>query len=358
MIDVLIVDDSPVVRDYLRYLLEADPDIRVVAAARDGIEAFELAQRHRPDVITMDVHMPRVDGLAATRQIMETCPTPILIVSASWSPGDTEKAFQAIQAGALVVIEKPRGLGHPDGQHLVAELVRMVKLMSEVRVVGRRGPSSPVSPDLRRLASPTPAQTTLHAVAIGASTGGPPALQTVLSGLPRPFVLPLLIVQHISAGFLPGLVDWLAKAAGLPVHIAEGGDRPLPGHAYLAPDGVHMGLNSGGRIFLSRSEPENSLRPAVSFLFRSVADHCGHACVGVLLTGMGKDGARELKLMCDHGAVTIAQDEATSVVHGMPGEAIRLGGATHVLPVEEIAPTLADVVNAGVPSDTARQQGD
>ena len=358
MVEVLIADDSPVARDYLRYLLEADPDIRVVAAARDGREALELAQRHRPDVITMDVHMPRVDGIEATRQIMATCPTRILIVSASWNPGDTEKAFQAMQAGALVVVGKPKGLGHPDGQHAAGELIRMVKLMAEVRVIGRRGPSASAAPDVGRPAPPTLAQTTFDAVAIGASTGGPPALQKVLSGLPRPFPLPLLIVQHIAAGFLPGLVDWLAEAAGQPVHIAVGGDQPLPGHAYLAPDGVHMGLSSTGRILLSRSEPENRLRPAVSHLFRSVADRYGHSCVGVLLTGMGTDGARELKLMCDRGAVTIAQDEATSVVHGMPGEAIRLGGATYVLPLDRIAPTLVDAVTAGVPSDTTPEPGD
>ena len=357
MVDVLIADDSPVARDHLRFLLESDPDIRVKAVARDGGEAVELAQRHQPDVITMDVHMPRVDGIAATRQIMASCPTRILIVSASWSPGDTEKAFQAMQIGALAVVEKPRGIAHPNGQHAADELVRMVKLMAEVRVVGRRGPSFPAAPDLRSPRPQAAAPTTLHAVAIGASTGGPPALQTLLAGLPRPFPLPLLIVQHIAAGFLPGLVDWLTKATGLPVHIATGGDRPLPGHAYLAPDGVHMGLSSTGRILLSRTEPENGLRPAVSYLFRSVADRCGAGCMGVLLTGMGKDGAGELKLMCDRGAVTIAQDEETSVVHGMPGEAIRLGGATHVLPMEQIATTLADLVSAAIPSPTAAGPG-
>ena len=357
MVDVLIADDSPVARDHLRFLLESDPDIRVKAVARDGGEAVELAQRHQPDVITMDVHMPRVDGLSATRQIMSACPTRILIVSASWSPGDTERAFQAMQVGALAVVAKPRGLGHPDGHHESDELIRMVKLMAEVRVIGRRGPSSPAAPEVRRSAPPTLVPATVRAVAIGASTGGPPALRTVLADLPRPFPVPLLIVQHISPGFLPGLASWLGQSADLPVHIAATGDAPLPGHAYLAPDGVHMGVSTGGRIFLSRSEPENGLRPAVSYLFRSAADRFGADCVGVLLTGMGADGAGELKLMCDRGAVTIAQDEATCVVHGMPGEAIRLGGATHVLPVDRIASALGDLVGAGALVTPAREPG-
>ena len=193
-------------------------------------------------------------------------------------------------------------------------------------------------------------------MAIGASTGGPIAVKTVLSGLRSGFPAPLLIVQHIAPGFLKGLADWLGQAAGLPVHIAEPGDSLMPGHAYLAADGVHMGVDRARRIATSRSEPENGLRPSVSHLFRSIAGEYGSSAVGVLLTGMGRDGAEELGLMRQRGAVTIAQDRETSVVYGMPGEAAQLGAASHVLPLERIAPALNELV--GPAGDWPRPQQD
>jgi two-component system chemotaxis response regulator CheB len=181
-------------------------------------------------------------------------------------------------------------------------------------------------------------------VAIGSSTGGPPVLQAILSALPRDYAAPVLIVQHMAAGFVGGLVDWLRHSAGLAVDIASHGEPLCPGRAYLAPDGCHMGVEPGGRIGLSRSEPEHRLRPAVSFLFRTVAQVYGARAIGVLLTGMGRDGAPELKLLRDTGGVTIAQDAASSVVHGMPGEAIRLGGAMYALPPVRIAAALRSLV--------------
>jgi two-component system chemotaxis response regulator CheB len=182
-------------------------------------------------------------------------------------------------------------------------------------------------------------------VGIGASTGGPPALQTILSGLTVGFPAPILAVQHIAQGFLPGMVEWLTQTTGIQVHIGSPGTIPLPGHAYLAPDDCHMGIGADGRIILSKAAAENGLRPAVAFLFRSLADACGANAVGVLLTGMGKDGAAELKLMRGQGAITIAQDLESSVVHGMPGAAIALDAATHVLPVDRIADMLVTAVN-------------
>jgi two-component system chemotaxis response regulator CheB len=185
----------------------------------------------------------------------------------------------------------------------------------------------------------------IAAVGIGASTGGPLVLQTILTGLPKDFSVPLLIVQHIAQGFLPGLVDWLNQTTGVKVHIAAHGTAILPGHAYLAPDGLHMGLSGRGHIALSGAEAEGGLRPSVAHLFRSLTRCCGTDAVGVLLTGMGKDGAEELKRMKDIGAVTIAQDRASSVVHGMPGEAIALGAATFVLPAQQIASALVALVD-------------
>jgi two-component system chemotaxis response regulator CheB len=182
-------------------------------------------------------------------------------------------------------------------------------------------------------------------IGMGASAGGPPALQTILSSLSNSFPVAILIVQHIARGFLAGLVEWLNQTTGLQVHVASHGTCPLLGHAYLAPDDFQMGLSSNGRILLTREEPENGLRPAVSYLFRSLAEICGRNALGVLLSGMGKDGAVELKLMKDKGAITIAQDRESSVVHGMPGEAIELGGATHVLAADNIADVLITLVN-------------
>jgi two-component system, chemotaxis family, protein-glutamate methylesterase/glutaminase len=184
----------------------------------------------------------------------------------------------------------------------------------------------------------------VQVVAIGASTGGPVVLQTILSGLPKNFAVPVLIVQHMAPGFVQGFADWLAQSSGFPVHIPTAGEYPRPGHAYVAPDGVHMGVGTGGRVILRRDEPEDGLRPAVSHLFRGVAQVFGRQAVGVLLTGMGRDGAEALKLMRERGAVTIAQDKKTSVVHGMPGEAIRLDAAMYVLPSENIAAALTGLV--------------
>jgi two-component system chemotaxis response regulator CheB len=219
-----------------------------------------------------------------------------------------------------------------------------VKLMSEVKVVKRWSRMRPVE---TLPASPTssgfqcrPVQTQIRLVAIGASAGGPPALRTILAGLPEDFAVPILIVQHIAAGFTVGLVEWLVQSSKLPVHLPTHGELVLPGHVYVAPDQLQMAISKEGRIYLRADEPENGLRPSVSYLFRSVAQAYGPSAVGVLLTGMGKDGAWELKLMKEQGALTIAQDRSSSVVHGMPGEAIRLDGASYVLSPEQIHMTL------------------
>jgi two-component system chemotaxis response regulator CheB len=226
-------------------------------------------------------------------------------------------------------------------------MLETVKLMSEVRVV-RRTPRArgalwasagdPAAPARRNAAQ-------VRVIGIGASTGGPPVLQTILAGLPKNFSVPVLVVQHIARGFLAGMAEWLNQSTGLRVHVADHGMTPLPGHVYLAPDDFHMGTGGSGEIVLTREEPENHLRPAVSFLFRTLAQAYGPAALGVLLTGMGRDGALELKQLRDTGAITIAQDHESSVVHGMPGAAIALNGATHVLPADKIADVLAALVS-------------
>ena len=317
----------------------------MVGIVNNGAEALAAVKERRPDIITMDIHMPKMDGYEATRAIMASQPTPIVIVSASASATGDAATFRALEAGALAVLLLPPGMGHPGYAAAAQELIQTVKLMSEIKVVRRFARPASTGLVAAPSSSAAPKETpNIQIVAIGASTGGPPALQRILAGLPKDLAVPLLIVQHISPGFTMGFVEWLGGASGFPVHLATHGEYPLPGHGYVAPDGLHMGVASGLRIVLSDQAPENGLRPSVAYLFRSVAQVSGPRAVGVLLTGMGRDGAEELKAMKAMGAITIAQDEASSVVHGMPGEAIKLGAAMYILPPEGIAAMLTSLV--------------
>jgi two-component system chemotaxis response regulator CheB len=349
MINVLVVEDSAVIREFLVHILESDPDIAVIATARNGEEAVGMAQQRHPDVITMDIHMPKMNGLEATRRIMETNPIPIVIVSGSQDMGEMGTTFDAMNAGALAILPRPAGVGHPDYQAMVRHMIQTVKLMSEVKMVRRwarmRNSASASLPP--RPATPTlaPEKTRLSVVGIGASTGGPSAIEMILAALPKSFPVPILIVQHISPGFVGGLTQWLSKSSGPPVHVATHGELPLAGHAYIAPDEFHMKIVREGRIILTKDPPEHGLRPSVSSLFRSICEVYGREAVAGLLTGMGRDGAEELRRLKEKGAVTFAQDKDSSVVHGMAGEAARLGAATFVLPLEKIAPMLISLAD-------------
>ena len=345
MIKVLVVEDSAVAREFLVHILSSDPEIKVIGTPHNGEEALEALKVSRPDVITMDIHMPKMDGFEATRKIMETSPTPIVIVTGGTDPRQVGTTFRAVEAGALAVVPRPQGLRHPDYEAIAKELIQTVKLMSEVKVVRRwnRVRRTPLAPSTEEIKGNGYSRE-IQIVAIGASTGGPIVLQTILSQLQKTFPVPLLMVQHIAAGFTEGFVEWLNQTSSLPVHLAAYGEPILPGHAYVAPDGFQMGVKVKGRIALSQDACENGLRPSVSFLFRSLAEVYGEKAVGVLLTGMGKDGAVELKLMKEQGGVTLVQNEESSVVFGMPGEAIKLAAATYVLSPEKIAVALQSVV--------------
>jgi two-component system chemotaxis response regulator CheB len=344
-IRVLVADDSAVSRTLLVHLLEQDPRIEVLGAVVDGCEALTFLEKGRPDVIVMDLHMPKMDGFEATRRIMETHPLPIVICTATNDAQEVAITFRSMEAGAVACVAKPVSPGHDGFEAVTAELLQTVKLMSEVKVVRRwpRGPNGRAHV-VPRPAQPTECPSGMRVVGIGASTGGPPVLQSILMGLPKDFSLPVLIVQHIAQGFVNGLVDWLAHTTGWPVQIAVHGACPLPGHAYLAPDDFHMALAPSGRILLSREPAVGGLRPAVSFLFRTLAEVCGPDAIGVLLTGMGRDGADELKLMREAGAETIAQDRESSIIHGMPGEAIAIGAASQILPADRVADFLISLV--------------
>lgn len=346
-IRLLIVDDSASVRMLLERIFSADPAFEVVGFAGDGEEAIAAVNRLTPDVITMDVYMPRMGGLEATAKIMETHPTPIVILSGNLDEEEVVTSFRAMEAGALIALAKPRGGDHQEHAADIALMVQKVKLMAEVKVVkrwSRRGKGLPPKVPLAAVAQASPPP---QVVAIGASTGGPVVINTIISALPADFPLPVLIVQHMADGFIHGFADWLSLSSRLPVHVVSHGESIQPGHVYIAPDGFHMQAETGGRLTLSLSAPENGQRPSVSSLFRSVAEAYGKNAVGILLTGMGDDGAQELKLMRNRGAVTMAQDQKSSIIFGMPGEAVKLDAATYVLPPEKIAAYLVSSLNRG-----------
>ncbi len=335
MIKVLVVEDSPVLREFLVYVLSADPDILIVGTASDGAMAVEAARRLRPDVITMDIHMPRMDGLEATRRIMESAPTPIVILSGSVDKHEALSIFQAIDAGALTALPRPAGMGAAEHEAMVQKLRQTVKLMAEVKVV-RHWPHH-----FRETSEPGMPPFMPRAIAIGASIGGPQVLRKIVAMLPRDLPAPLLIVQHMTAGFIDSFADWLAQFSLLPVEVARHGERVDPGRIYVAPSGHQMRIGHGGVVQLDKEAGEYGLSPSVSPLFRSLADIYGGAVIAGLLSGMGNDGALELRLLRERGAFTFVQDADSSVVNGMPGEAVRLGAAMYVLSPEKIGALLA-----------------
>lgn len=344
MINVLIVEDSVVARELLNRILSSDSDIRVIGTASNGDEAIAFVNRTKPDVITMDIVMPKMDGFEATRNIMETNPVPIVIVSGSLVQEEVEKTWRAMEAGAVAVLEKPRFTATISGE--AAKLIQTVKLMSQVKPV-RRWKRSKLNGRVDPPAvtkNSEPASRSIRVVAIGASTGGPLVLHTILRELPPTFPAPILLVQHITAGFTAGFVDWLDRSCSLTVRLASHGEMALAGCVYVAPDGRHMKIDAEGRILITAENTKKGIVPSVASLFRSVALAFGDKAVGVLLTGMGKDGAEDLYLMRQQGAVTIAQDEESSVVYGMPFEAVKLGAAMHCLPPDQIAKMLKDLV--------------
>jgi two-component system chemotaxis response regulator CheB len=338
---LLIVGQSPGTRERLQRLFDDAPGIDVVGEAGTVEKALRLIEEARPTAVLTDCEMPEPGAFAAVKQMMSLYPVPVVMVTkeAKASASATALEVQALEAGAVALVTWARG-DTSGGRESDSHLIRTVRAMSEVKVVRRRGQRSEGSEPAPKLTS-VPILTTaggrIEIVAVGASTGGPPVLQTLLSGLSRPFPAPIVLVQHLSPGFQGSLVRWLSESTGVRIRVGEHGEPLSPGVVYLAPDNKHMTVDAGGRVVLNDDPPENGSRPSVSVLFRSVAQHYGPRAIGILLTGMGRDGAKELRLMRDRGAVTIAQDEETSVVHGMPGEAIKLKGARYVLPPERIA---------------------
>jgi two-component system chemotaxis response regulator CheB len=342
---VLVVEDSVTVRRHLCAALSADSEFEVVAEAGDGKEAIHLCQTLRPDVVTMDMMLPVMTGLGATEYIMAHCPTPILIVSASTNRGEVFKTYEALAAGAVEVLEKPTA-NEPDGEW-ERRFLRTVKLVSRVRTVthvrARLGALGQLRPAAKTWPTAHPPSAKQYeVVAIGASTGGPGAVLEILRALPREFDLPVLLVLHINEPFAAAFAEWLDGQTGFRVSYAKDGQlvSATRGRVTMAPPDSHL-LVRGGRLRLT-SEPErHSCRPAVDVLFESLAVECGASTAACLLTGMGRDGAAGLLRIRQAGGLTIAQDEVSSVVYGMPREAVLLGGAERVLPLADIGPSLA-----------------
>ncbi len=356
-LNVLVVDDSASVRELLTHIVNSAPDMHAVGLAKDGLEAVQMTQSLHPDVILMDLIMPRMDGLEATREIMHQVPTPIVLVTASLSLHETNIAFRAMSLGALAVQRKPVGPGNAQFAAEAAQLVNKLRLMAGVQVIRHRkdrsasGPS-PVGTRLAeqtgapQQASPRPVEPLRPSappeiIGIVSSTGGPAALVSIIQQLPPDFAVPVVIVQHISSDFIESLRGWLARSTTLPVELALDGLQPRPGVIYLAPGGRHLRLSRAHR-FEHVDEPSDTYHiPSGDPLLESIGLAYGKRAIGVILTGIGEDGARGMKVMADAGAFTIAQDEATSAVYGMPKAAYAMGAVRQVLPLPEIGPALA-----------------
>ncbi len=343
-IRVLLVEDSPVALKVLTRILQQSPQIELVGTACSGVEALELIPQVQPQVICTDLHMPKMDGLELTSEIMDRFPLPILVISVSVQAEDTKQVFQLLDAGAVDIFPKPIAGLTTDNLELNQELVNKIRVLSGVRVFRKKRVRAKSYLSTSPLLSNKSKSFQPRIVAVGASTGGPQALQNLFRQLPSHFP-PLICVQHISTGFLEGLINWLQQDCILSVEIAQAQKKPEPGHIYFPPENYHLALDKHGQFFYLDSPPVNGHRPAINVTFDSVAQYYGKHAVGILLTGMGQDGALGLKSIRQAGGFTIAQDESTCVVFGMPKVAIELDAAHQVLPIQAIAPNLINYVH-------------
>jgi two-component system, chemotaxis family, protein-glutamate methylesterase/glutaminase len=345
MIRVLVAEDSVTDRQLLVEILNGDPEFQVVGQAENGARAVELARELQPDLITMDVLMPVLDGLEATKEIMVQAPTPILVVSSALRDKGVELSLHAIRAGALMCVEKPVPPSSPGFAESRAQFLSLAKAMAQVKVVRRWATSRLPSPAGER--PPVAGGRGVRLVAIAGSTGGPAALHRVLSDLPGDFPAPLVVVQHIATGFVAGLAEWLRSSSNLRVKVAEDGEPLAARTVYLASDGRHLGVGRDRKIRMSDGEPINGFRPSATHLFQTAAGAFGSSAAGVVLTGMGNDGVAGLRALKQAGGRVIAQNEATSVIYGMPREAVAAGVVDLELPITEIGPRLTALVFGG-----------
>jgi two-component system chemotaxis response regulator CheB len=361
---LLLVDDSPVQRRFMRGALESCPEFTIVGEARNGREAVAMVERLRPSAVLMDLDLPVMNGIEAIERIMASRPTPIVVYSAFVDGENSTNAIDALAAGAVDVVAKPQW---GEGGQLDAyadELRRRMKVAARVKVIthprGRLRATAAPAPLLKRVRSDgVPANAvgaaavaaatarhpgTVQLVAVGASTGGPQALATLLGGLPAEFAPAVLVVQHMADGFIPGLVSWLDHLCALPVVMGATGRRLAPGTVTVAPSGLNLLVRDHLRVVCEPAPERQFHVPGIDASFESIAEAVGAEAIGVVLTGMGRDGAVGLKSMRERGAVTIGQDEATSAVYGMPAAAYQAGAVEHQLPLAEIGPLIVSLV--------------
>ena len=364
-IRVVVVDDSALIRSMLKSLIDAQPDMECVGTANDPYQAREIIRSVDPDVITLDVEMPRMDGLDFLEKLMRLRPMPVVMVSTLTERG-AETTLRALELGAVDFVAKPR-IGVAQGlQELSTEIVDKLRIAARARIARRAAPPPEPAPVPARggvspagqapLVKPVPVAfsraSTEKIIAIGSSTGGTEALRVVLTGLPADCPA-VLITQHMPPGFTKSFADRLNSLCRMHVKEAEDGERVLPGHAYVAPGGRHLAVARSGANYVVRIDegaPVNRHRPSVEVLFRSVAQHVGRNALGVMLTGMGRDGADAMREMRDAGAHNVAQDEASCIVYGMPREAVAVAAVQEVLPLAQIAEHLLAQVRAAGPA--------
>ncbi|TIS55694.1 MAG: response regulator [Mesorhizobium sp.] len=345
MLRVILATSRLDIRDSILKAIATDKQIEIVATAFNGAEAVEKTKELRPDLVLLGVSLQTLDSLEATKEIMIEAPTPIVLVFSVPDPRAVELSVRALEAGALAVTPAPpQKSGSADGA-AVRKFLSTLRAMSQVKVVRRWRDRPNLKTGSKRL--PTGNKSSPRIVGIAASTGGPAAVQSILAKLPRDFPAPILIVQHIASGFIEGVASWLDAAIALKVKVAEDGELLAPHVVYLAPDGHHLGVASRSRIVVADDPPINGFRPSGTYLFASMARVFGSEAVGIILTGMGNDGADGLRAVYEVDGTVLAQDETSSVVFGMPKAAIDAGIAHRVLPLDEIARTMISLVMNG-----------
>lgn len=336
---ILIVDDSPTAREMLAAIMQTDADIEVIGFAINGREAVDKTKELKPDLITMDVNMPELDGFQATKEIMIETPTPIIIISSSLRIKEVGTSMKALQAGALTVLSKPTGVLQPNFHQQAMEIISNVKALADVLVIRHRRRLGTAPTVVREAVAlpPSPKRSTqVRCIAVVASTGGPPALAQMLRVLPADFPVPILLVQHIVSAFGEGFVSWLDSVVPLRVKMAVDDEPMRAGTVYVAPHDHHLGVDKGGRVRLHDGPEIGGFRPAGDYLLGSVAEAYGENTVGVILTGMGQDGVNGMRAIRNAGGHTIAQDEQSCVIYGMPRAAVEQGLIDDVLSIELI----------------------
>lgn len=350
---VVLVEDSPVALEILQRLLNSSTEVDVVGIARDGEEGLEVITKTKPDVICTDLFMDNMDGLELTRRVMAEDPRPILIISNYVQTTDIDNIFRLLQAGAADVFPKPSTGSPTDYEKLKAALIGKIKVLSNMKLAPKSQQQKPQFTSEELMASesfsrtespPRNVNSLVKAISIGGSAGGLQTVQKILKQLPSNFPLPIICTLHLGAGAVSGLVNWLSSECLLRIKVASVGEFPSPGTVYFAPEKHHLELSTQGTFIYSQPIPGEKHCPSITVMFKSVANFYGKAAVGVLLSGLGNDGAEGLQRISQHGGITIAQNDNGDVRFGMVKEAVSLNAAQHLLPVDDITPFLLKVV--------------